>query len=92
MNARSIGIEHVAAAGDAISPDQARTSLNLVRWLMAEYDIPVGQVIPHVCVKETSCCGDLFKEFGGGAGLSCAVQNSALHKWLAANGISEPIA
>ena len=87
MNARSIGIEHVAMDGDKITDPQARTSLALIRWLMQEYQIPIENVIPHVCVKSTSCCGDLFKDFGGGAGLSCKVQNSALHKWLDANGI-----
>jgi lysozyme family protein len=87
MNARSIGIEHVAAAGDKITEEQARTSLALIRWLMAEYDIPLEGVIPHVCVRQTSCCGDLFKDFGGGAGLSCEKQRSALHGWLRANGI-----
>jgi hypothetical protein len=40
-------------------------------------------------IKSTSCCGDLFKAYGGGAGLSGAVQKAALHKWLAANGIGE---
>lgn len=87
MNARSIGIEHVAAAGDAITPEQARTSLALIRWLMQEYGISIDHVIPHVCVKPTSCCGDLFKEFGGGANKPCSVQKAALDKWLNANGI-----
>lgn len=87
MNARSIGIEHVAAAGDAITAPQAKTSLALIRWLMKEYGIPISNVIPHVCVKPTSCCGDLFKEFGGGANRSCDVQKVALHKWLRTNGI-----
>lgn len=87
MNARSIGIEHVAAAGDAITQKQSKTSVDLIRWLMHEYDIPIANVIPHVCVKPTSCCGDLFKEFGGGADKPCAVQKSALHKWLRTNGI-----
>jgi hypothetical protein len=89
MNLRSIGIEHVARAGDKITESQARTSIALIRWLMHAHAIPVAHVIPHVCVKSTSCCGDLFKDFGGGAGLSCATQKAALHKWLAANGIGE---
>jgi hypothetical protein len=89
MNLRSIGIEHVARAGDTITEAQARTSIALIRWLMHAYAIPLAHVIPHVCVKSTSCCGDLFKDFGGGAGLSCPAQKAALHKWLAANGIAE---
>ncbi|KAB2851154.1 MAG: DUF2272 domain-containing protein, partial [Hyphomicrobiaceae bacterium] len=87
INARSIGIEHVAAAGDAITPAQAKTSLALIRWLMQEHGVPIANVIPHVCVKSTSCCGDLFKAFGGGAGLPCGTQKAALHKWLNANSI-----
>jgi endonuclease/exonuclease/phosphatase family metal-dependent hydrolase len=87
MNARSIGIEHVAAAGDAITAAQTTTSIALIGWLMQEYGIPLDNVIPHVCVKPTSCCGDLFKDFGGGAGKPCNVQKPALHRWLRANGI-----
>jgi hypothetical protein len=88
MNARSIGIEHVAGDGDSIAPAQTRTSIALIGWLMHAYGIPLANVIPHVCVKDTSCCGDLFREFGGGSGLSCARQKAALHCWLAANGIA----
>jgi hypothetical protein len=87
MNARSIGIEHVARLGDEITADQAETSDKLIRWLMAEYAVPKANVIPHVCVKATSCCGDLFKAFGGGAGKSCAVQRSALHQWMTSKGL-----
>ena len=82
MNARSIGIEHVAARGDKIADDQARTSLALIRWLMAEYEISLENVVPHVCIRPTSCCGDLFQDFGGGADLPCGRQKSALHGWL----------
>jgi hypothetical protein len=96
MNLRSIGIEHVARVGDAITDAQARTSTKLIRWLVRTYAIPAAQVIPHASVKSTSCCGDLFKAFGGGAGLSGTIQKAALHRWLAANGIgdadTEPVA
>ena len=87
MNARSIGIEHVAALGDTITAEQAKTSAALIAWLMEEYEIDKDGVIPHCCVKSTSCCGDLFKDFGGGAGRSCDVQKSALHKWMTSMGI-----
>lgn len=87
MNARSIGIEHVARLGDRITDAQSRTSIALIRFLIQTHDIPVSNVIPHVCVKPTDCCGDLFKDFGGGAGLSCAAQRAAVRGWLAANGI-----
>jgi hypothetical protein len=87
MNARSIGIEHVAAPGDAITEPQAKTSSALIAWLMQEYRIPKAQVIPHVCVKATSCCGDLFSKYGGKAGASCAIQRDALHDWMTDVGI-----
>jgi len=84
MNAHSIGIEHVAADGDPITDDQARTSSRLIRWLMQEYGVQLDNLIPHCCVHTTSCCGDLFKAFGGGANKSCGDQQTALHKWFAA--------
>lgn len=87
MNARSIGIEHVAAPGDRITPAQAVTSAALIRWLMDEYDVPKSQVIPHVCVKPTSCCGDLFADFGGKAGAACDTQKAALDAWLKTVGV-----
>lgn len=84
MNARSIGIEHVARAGDRITPAQEATSAALIRWLTAEYSIPHAQIIPHVAVKSTSCPGDLFADWGGKAGADKAVQGAALAKWLEA--------
>lgn len=88
MNARSIGIEHVAKRGDKITPEQAKTSARLIAWLMREYDVARDNVIPHVCVpRSTDCCGDLFQDFGGAAGASCAVQKRALHDWMTAMGI-----
>lgn len=87
MNARSIGIEHVAKLGDKITDAQSATSIALIRFLMHTHGIPFSNVIPHVCVKSTDCCGDLFKDFGGGAGLSCALQKAAVGRWLTANGI-----
>jgi hypothetical protein len=89
MNLRSIGIEHVARAGDRITEAQAGTSIALIRWLMHAYAIPLAHVIPHASVKSTSCCGDLFKDYGGGAGLPGTAQKAALHRWLAAHGIAE---
>lgn len=86
-NARSIGIEHAAAVGDAITPAQANTSAALIAWLMQEYDIARDAVLPHCCIHATSCCGDLFKVFGGGAGKSCDVQRQALQGWMASMGI-----
>jgi hypothetical protein len=89
MNARSIGIEHVAKLGDKITDAQSETSIALIRWLMHTYSVAPSNVIPHVCVKPTDCCGDLFKDFGGGAGLSCTQQKAAVGRWLRANGIGD---
>lgn len=88
MNARSIGIEHVAAPGDEIAELQAATSIALIAWLMQEYEIPKANVIPHCCVKSTSCCGDLFARFGGGAGKTSDAQKRALHDWMSSLGVT----
>lgn len=84
MNARSIGIEHVAEAGDKITEAQEATSAALIRWLADEYFIPHANIIPHVAVKSTSCPGDLFAAYGGKAGADKATQTAALQRWLAA--------
>lgn len=87
MNRRSIGIEHVAAPGDKITAAQAQKSAALIKWLMQEYDISKTNIIPHVCVKSTNCCGDLFADFGGKGGAPCSVQGSALQQWLSSMSI-----
>ncbi|NEO84040.1 MAG: LysM peptidoglycan-binding domain-containing protein [Spirulina sp. SIO3F2] len=60
INSRSIGIEHEASPGDRITPRQEKSSIQLIRWLMAEYDIPKERIIAHKEVNSTSCPGDLF--------------------------------
>jgi hypothetical protein len=87
MNRRSIGIEHSAAPGDEITREQERVSIQLIKWLMEEYRVPKQNVIPHVCVKPTSCCGDLFSKYGGRAGAPCDVQKSALDAWMSEMGV-----
>lgn len=87
MNSRSIGIEHSARPGDAITPAQEKTSIALIAWLMAEYDIKKKHVIPHKCVKATPCCGDLFKKYGGYSDSGCQTETKALHKWMSAKGL-----
>lgn len=87
MNRRSIGIEHVAEKGDEITSEQAKKSADLIKWLMNQYDIKKENIIPHVCVHSTDCCGDLFRKFGGGAGMNCEKQKGALQAWLASVGI-----
>ena len=86
MNARSIGIEHVAEPGDKITTAQAAKSIAQIRWLLSEYGVPVANVIPHVCVKPTECCGDLFQDFGGGAGLLRNAR-TPLHGWMTSQGV-----
>lgn len=87
MNWRSIGIEHVAQPGDTITDEQGKTSLALIAWLVETYNVPKSAIIPHKCVKNTDCCGDLFADFGAGIDASCAEQKAALDKWLKAGGI-----
>jgi hypothetical protein len=84
MNRRSIGIEHVAKAGDKITAEQEATSAALIRWLAERYGIPSANIIPHAAVKATSCPGDLFAGYGGKAGADKATQTAALQRWLAA--------
>lgn len=88
MNARSIGIEHAAAVGDRITPQQAAVSAALIGWLMREYEIDREHVIPHICVpRNTNCCGDLFADFGGGVDATPQAQRNALHAWMASMGL-----
>jgi N-acetylmuramoyl-L-alanine amidase len=37
VNADSIGIEHVAMPGDALTPAQATSSIALIKWLLSAY-------------------------------------------------------
>lgn len=46
-NSNSIGIEHVAAKSDAIRAEQTNASAKLIRWLLAEYDIPRQSIYGH---------------------------------------------
>jgi hypothetical protein len=83
-NSRSIGIEHSAAPGDELTANQEASSLDLIRWLCAEYDIPVANIIPHKCApRATSCPGDLFMRYGATGASSCEVHRDAVQKWLA---------
>lgn len=75
MNKRSIGIEHVAQPGDRLTPQQSATSIQLIRWLLEEYNIPRKNVIPHDHVKSTSCPGDLFSAYGSD-------HQTAIQAWL----------
>lgn len=46
-NADSIGIEHVADVREQLSPLQEHATLALIRWLMAEYNIPPYAIMGH---------------------------------------------
>ena len=87
MNKRSIGIEHVARAGDRLTPEQSEKSLALIGWLMQAYDIPRANVIPHKCVKNTDCLGDILGDYGATIGSDCEEQRAAIDKWLSTAGL-----
>jgi N-acetylmuramoyl-L-alanine amidase/Papain family cysteine protease len=46
-NSRSIGIEHVAVAGQNMAPLQETSSVALVSWLMASYKIDKARIVGH---------------------------------------------
>jgi hypothetical protein len=46
-NSNSIGIEHVAGKQDAMTAEQTKSSVDLIRWLLAEYDIPRHSIYGH---------------------------------------------
>ncbi|MCD8487271.1 MAG: N-acetylmuramoyl-L-alanine amidase [Desertifilum sp.] len=64
FNNNSIGIEHVAAEGDKLTLEQEKASAALIKWLMAEYKVPVKNVFGHRwnpnTPNETSCPGSLW--------------------------------
>ncbi len=47
FNTSSIGIEHVAQAGDRLTPEQEQASSALLRWLIAEYRISPERIYGH---------------------------------------------
>ena len=65
-NADSIGIEHSAAQGDAMTPQQEETSVALLRWLLAEYKLAKTAITGHRYTPEnvghTDCPHSLFGE------------------------------
>jgi N-acetylmuramoyl-L-alanine amidase len=46
-NPRSIGIEHVAVENQMMSPEQEKSSVALVGWLIATYSIPLSHILGH---------------------------------------------
>lgn len=82
-NANSIGIEHVGREQDALAKGQAKSSADLIRWLLEQYEIPRTHVYGHDFAPGynrsrggTSCPDKLF----GGAHDQLAITN-----WVTAN-------
>ena len=46
-NQTSIGIEHVRRPDQPIAKDQSDASASLIRWLLAEYEIPRTEIYGH---------------------------------------------
>ncbi len=46
-NRNSIGIEHVATAGQRLSQAQESASIALIRWLVAQYEVPKANIQGH---------------------------------------------
>jgi len=61
-NRTSIGIEHVAEKGDRLTEVQEKSSIHLIKWLMAEYKIPKENIKPHKQVGSTNCPGNIFDD------------------------------
>lgn len=65
-NPESIGIEFAAETGDAMTPEQEATAIQLIRWLVEEYDIPWTRINGHRFtpgnIGATDCPGDVFGE------------------------------
>lgn len=76
-NPRSIGIEHVCVEGDRMAPAQEVSSVALVRWLMATYNVPRSNVKGHRFapsnIGTTDCPANLFG----------AATEQAVNDWLA---------
>jgi hypothetical protein len=63
-NSSSIGIEHVGGEEDSLASAQKDSSVNLIRWLLDQYDIPRTQIYGHDFALhftgDTSCPDKLF--------------------------------
>ena len=63
-NANTIGIEHVGQKTDAIAPEQKSSSVQLIKWLMEQYNVNPGNIFGHDFTPnrktDTSCPDKLF--------------------------------
>lgn len=78
-NRHSIGIEHVATAGQRLARPQEAASIALIRWLVAQYEIPLGKIEGHRYADgftgSTDCPHSLFG----------AQNEQAVRDWVQAN-------
>ncbi len=61
-NSESIGIEHVARENEQMTPAQQQASAALIKWLVAEYHLPLDAIVGHRFVPgcSTDCPHSLF--------------------------------
>ena len=64
-NRHTIGIEHVATAGQRLAAAQEQASIQLIKWLVAQYDIPLARIQGHRYADDytgagTDCPHSLF--------------------------------
>ena len=76
-NADTIGIEHVAVAGDKLTVQQQAATVALIKWLVAEYDIDPKRITGHDFTPgytgHTDCPNVLFGAFS----------EAAINAWVA---------
>lgn len=81
-NESSIGIEHVGAETDVLAASQAAASVNLIRWLLEQYQIPRTNIFGHDFTPGycrpggTSCPDRLFGPVHSQATLASWVQTN----------------
>jgi hypothetical protein len=79
-NSNSIGIEHVATESQALADAQSEATAALIRWLLAQYDIPRTNIYGHDFAPgytgDTSCPDKLF---------GAAHTQATIEAWVAAN-------
>jgi N-acetylmuramoyl-L-alanine amidase/Mannosyl-glycoprotein endo-beta-N-acetylglucosaminidase len=80
-NADTIGIEHVAVAGDHLTVQQQAATVALIRWLVAEYDIAPRHITGHNFTPgytgSTNCPNVLFGAFSEAAITAWVAQHIA---------------
>lgn len=66
VNRDSIGIEHVAKSGERLTPAQEKATVQLIKWLISKYNIPLKNITGHRYTPGytggTDCPHSLFGE------------------------------